>query len=44
MTDYIVGYYTSQGRRTITITAESRESARTQAYAMGYQVLDVSLD
>jgi len=44
MNEYTVGYYTSQGRRTITITAESREEARTQAYAMGYQVLDVSLD
>jgi hypothetical protein len=44
MNEYIVGYYTLQGRRTITITADSREEARTQAYAMGYQVLDVSLD
>lgn len=44
MTDYIVGYYTPQGRRTVTITADSREEARAQAYAMGYQVVDVSLD
>jgi hypothetical protein len=44
MNDYIVGYYSPQGRRTITITANSREEARTKAYAMGYQVIDVSLD
>jgi len=44
MNNYIVGYYTSQGRGTVSISADSREAARTQAYAMGYQVLDVSLD
>jgi hypothetical protein len=44
MNEYIVGYYSAQGRMTITITANSREEARTQAYARGYQVIDVSLD
>ncbi len=44
MNEYTVGYYTPQGRITITITADSREEARTKAYGMGYQVLDVSLD
>ena len=44
MTEYIVGYYTPNGRRTITIVADSREAARTEAYSRGYQVIDVSLD
>jgi hypothetical protein len=44
MNEYIVGYYSPQGRMTITITAGSREEARTQAYARGYQVTDVSFD
>jgi len=44
MNEYIVGYYTPYGRKTITIVASSREAARTEAYSMGYQVLDVSLD
>lgn len=42
--EYIVGYYTPFGRKTITITANSREEARTIAYAQGYEVIDVSLD
>jgi hypothetical protein len=44
MNEYIVGYYTPNGRRTITIVATSREAARTEAYSRGYQVIDVSLD
>lgn len=44
MNKYSVGYYTPEGRKVITIMADSREEARTQAYAMGYQVIDVSLD
>lgn len=44
MNEYIVGYYTPQGRMTITINANSREEARTKAYSMGYQVIDIFLD
>jgi hypothetical protein len=44
MTEYIVGYLTIYGRKTITIVASSREAARTEAYSRGYQVIDVSLD
>ena len=44
MNEYVVGYYTPNGRRTIIITATSREAARSKAYAMGYEVVDVSLD
>jgi len=44
MKKYIVGYYTSNGRRTITIWATSREAARKEAYGLGYEVTDVSLD
>jgi len=44
MKEYIVGYYTPYGRKTITIVASSREAARTEAYSMGYQVIDVSID
>jgi hypothetical protein len=40
---YIVGYYTSEGRKTIDLQTTSREAARAIAYCMGLQVLDVSL-
>ncbi len=43
MKNYIVGYYTFQGRRVIQVLASSREEARTLAYSKGYQVVDVSI-
>jgi hypothetical protein len=44
MTTYTVGYITEFGRKSVEITTTSREAARTQAYAMGYEVCDVSMD
>lgn len=42
MDNYIVGYYTPKGRQVIHLSATSRENARTQAYALGLEVVDVS--